>query len=359
MIAGPYCTRLLADCGAEVIKVEPTTGDPMRRMAPLRSGHSSYFAHLNSGKKSVTLDLKHPADHDKAIALIDASDVVVENFRPGVMQSLGLGYTTLAARNNKLVYCSISGFGQSGPQSRAPAYAPIVHAASGFDLVQLQYQDELTRPEKSGVFVADILAGTYAFGAVQTGLLGSLRHGSSQFIDLALFDSMINLLVYECQQEQFAQDQPRLLYTPTRTTDGFVIVTPITQKNFEAMAHAMGHPDWITDPAFAQLEVRRNNWGHLTGLIEHWTSQRSARQCEELMLAAGVPCSRYQTLAQAMDSDQSRHRGLMASVHDAAGALRVPNPPFQFSDGSVRVGASAPALGEHTDAVLAAMACRQ
>jgi len=136
MIAGPYCARLLADCGAEALKIEEPHGDHMRERPPLRNGHSAYFGHLNAGKKSIVLDLKDAGDHRRAIELAAASDVVLENFRPGVMARLRLDYGALCAIKPDLVYCSISGFGQSGPRAQQPAYAPIIHAASGFDHTQ-------------------------------------------------------------------------------------------------------------------------------------------------------------------------------------------------------------------------------
>ena len=192
IIAGPYCTRLLSDCGAEVIKIESELGDYIRSAKPMSDGVSSYFGHLNCGKKSVILDLRSEDGHKSVLDLVASADVVVENFRPGVMERLGLNYSRLAVDHPDLIYCSISGFGQNGPRAADPAYAPIVHAASGYDLAQLDYQDELTRPEKGGIFNADVLAGTFSFGAIQTALLKRERLGGGQFIDVALMDSMIN-----------------------------------------------------------------------------------------------------------------------------------------------------------------------
>ena len=297
MIAGPYCTRLLADCGAEVLKIEEPHGDHMRMRPPMRAGHSTYFGHLNAGKKSVVLDLKSTDGRDAAQRLVAASDVVVENFRPGVMKRLGLDYAALAAAKPDLVYCSISGFGQTGPRAAQPAYAPVVHAASGFDHTQFIYQDDQEKPAKTGIFVADVLAAVYAFGAVQTALIGRLRHGTGQFIDVALMDSMINLLVFECQEAQFPEKSRRPLYVPMRARDGFVIVAPVNQRNFEQLADAVGHPEWKADPQLAA-------------------------------------------------------RGSLATVTDDAGAFLVPNPPFQFADSSVGVAPTVPALGSHTEAVL-------
>lgn len=353
VIAGPYCTRLLADCGAEVIKIETEAGDQMRIIPPISDGASTYFAHLNCGKKSVVLDLRSEAGRSAALKLVASADVVVENFRPGVMDRLGLKYDTLAAGRTDLVYCAISGFGQTGPRSREPAYAPMIHAASGLDLAQMSYQDGRTTPDKSGVFTADVMAALFAFGAIQTALLGRERHGTGQFIDVAMMDAMINLLIYETQTAQFPDGPARPLFTPTRTTDGFIIIVPIGQRIFEDMADAMGHPEWKTDPRFVDGLVRRTNWPALIDAIESWTSQRTAHGAEAELTAAGIPCSRYRTVSEAMADPQTLSRGLMAHIPDGDGGFQVPNPPFKFSDGTIGVVPSSPKLGEHTEELLA------
>lgn len=355
VIAGPYCTRLLADCGAEVIKIETEAGDQIRIVPPISDGASTYFAHLNCGKKSVVLDLRGEAGRQAALQLVASADVVVENFRPGVMARLGLEYNTLAAGRTDLVYCAISGFGQTGPRSREPAYAPIIHAGSGLDLAQMSYQDELTKPEKSGIFTADVMAALFAFGAIQTALLGRERHGTGQFIDVAMMDAMINLLIYETQTAQFPDCPPRPLFTPTRTTDGFIIIVPIGQRIFEDMADAMGHSEWKSDPRFVDGPERRTQWLALIDVIESWTSQRTSREAEAALTEAGVPCSRYRTVSEAMADPQTLSRGLMAHVPDGDGGFQVPNPPFKFSDGTIGVTPSSPKLGEHTDEILAAL----
>ncbi len=359
MIAGPYCTRLLADCGAEVLKVEEPHGDHMRSRPPLRDGHSAYFGHLNAGKKSVALDLKSAEGRAAAQQLVAASDVVVENFRPGVMKRLGLDHASLAVAKPDLIYCAISGFGQTGPRAGQPAYAPVVHAASGFDHTQFTYQDGQDKPAKTGIFVADVLAAVYAFGAIQTALIGRLRHGNGQFIDVALMDSMINLLVFECQEAQFPSKGRRPLYVPMRASDGFVIVAPVNQRNFEQLADAVGCPEWKADPRFATVAARTAHWDALMAAIETWTSPRPARQCEDLLMAAGVPCSRYLSVAEAMADPQLVARGSLATVNDGAGSFLVPNPPFRFGDGSVGVAPDVPALGADNESMLEKVSGRE
>jgi CoA:oxalate CoA-transferase len=352
MLAGPYCTRLLADCGADVIKIEPAAGDAVRNFPPIVEGNSAYFAQLNCGKKSIVLDLANDEGKRAALDLAAGADVVVENFRPGVINRLGLGYETLSATNTELVYCSISGFGQTGPRAQDPAYAPIVHAASGFDQAQMDIQADGGPPNKCGIFTADILAAVYAFGAIQSALLGRARHGGGQFIDVALMDAMINLLIYDAQVAQNSSETPRTVYAPSPASDGFVVITPVSQKNFQQMADAMDHPEWKTDARFAEMRARRQNWDALVTLMAEWTVARPAAECESILAAAGVPCSRYKTIADAMSDPQSIDRGLMTRVSDADGGYLVPNPPFRFADGSVGITPKAPRLGEHTEEIL-------
>jgi crotonobetainyl-CoA:carnitine CoA-transferase CaiB-like acyl-CoA transferase len=176
-----------------------------------------------------------------------------------------------------------------------------------------------------------------------------------QFIDVALMDSIINLLIYECQMAQFPDLPPRILYGPSRAKDGFVIVTPIGQRIFEDMADAMGHPEWKTDPRFVTGPDRREHWADVVAAMESWTCTRNARHCEEQLVAAGVPCSRYRTVGEAMNDPQSQARGLMATVNDGEGGFQVPNPPFKFADGTIGVVPSPPKLGEHNEEVLAGL----
>lgn len=350
MISGPYCTRLLADMGAEVIKVEPPDGDLMRQRQPLREGpegrHSAYFGNLNAGKRSLCVDLRREPGRDLVRALAERSDVVVENFRPGVIARMGLDYAALAARNPELVWCSISGFGQAGPESGRPAYAMIVHAMSGFDLANLSYQEGLDRPPSTGIFIADVLSGTHAFGAICAALARRAMGGSGEFIDLAMMDAMLGLLPYETAEAQFPGTKKRFLYRPTRARDGFIVLAPISQGNFEDMARAAGHADWIADPLFATNAARERNWDALMEALDDWAADKSALDCERAMAAGGVPCSRYLTVSEAMATPYAAERGSFSTVRDGAGEFRATHAPFRMTRaGEVRQSA-VPALGE-------------
>ncbi len=352
MMAGPKCTRLLADVGAEVIKIEPPEGDHMRSRPPLRNGRSTYFGQLNCGKRSLVLDLKRREAVDIVHKLVPHADIVVENFRPGVMKRLGLDYATLSALNPRLIFCSISGFGQSGPGADRPAYAPVIHAASGYERAHWSYQDGQERPAKSGIFIADVLGGIYAFSAIQTALYHRERTNLGQFIDVSLMDSMFNLLVYEVQEAQFPSDRRRPLYQPLRAADGHVIVAPVSQNNFENLCDAIARPEWKTDHRFATVRAREQHWDELMGLVEQWTMERSAEECEVTLMRAGIPCSRYLSVREAMGDPHYAARGSFARIDDGSGPFLVPNPPFRMAPARAAARASVPRLGEHSRAVL-------
>jgi crotonobetainyl-CoA:carnitine CoA-transferase CaiB-like acyl-CoA transferase len=198
-IAGPHCTRMLADTGAEVIKIETAEGETMRTRPPLRNHCSTAFGQLNVGKHSVVLDLKSPGGVEAIRRLAASSDVLVENFRPGVMKRLKLDYDSLRALNPKLIYCSISGYGQSGPSAELPAYAPVIHAASGYEMAHLAYQPGRTRPDYCGIYHADVLTGVYAFGAIGAALHQRHTTGKGQHIDVSMLESMLSLTLNEMQ----------------------------------------------------------------------------------------------------------------------------------------------------------------
>ncbi|MDB5819557.1 MAG: carnitine dehydratase [Rhizobacter sp.] len=352
MMSGPYCTRLMADLGAEVIKVEPPEGDHIRMRPPNRDGRSAYFAQLNCGKKSLSLDLKKPEAVSVIDALVAKCDVLVENYRPGVMKRLGLDYERLSALNPKLVYCSISGFGQEGSWSGRSAYAPVLHAASGYDIANLAYQDGIERPLKNGIFVADVLGGALGFGAIQAALYRAERTGQGDQVDLALMDAMLGMLVYECQEAQFPAERRRPLYQPTKARDGFLLIAPVSQINFEAMCRGVGHPEWIVDARFAHTHQREHHWGELMTLLDDWAADRSAEDCEATLGAAGVPCSRYFSIGEAMQMPPIVERRVMQTIDDGAGPLKVPNPAFRFSNSLAQARDGVPTLGGDANQLL-------
>ena len=335
MMAGPYCTRQLADLGAEIIKIEAPGGEQNRRAAPIRDGESAVYGHLNCGKHSLAVDLKSPEGHQIALDLARHCDVVVENARPGVMTRLGLDHAAIREVRPDVVYCSISGFGQTGPDAQNPAYAPVVQAASGYEMATLDQQPEMTRPGFVGVFLADVMAAVQAFGAINAALFARERSGAGRYIDVSLMESVIWLLVYEIQLAQNPRDTPRGYYRPVRASDSFVMVAPGGQLTFESMARAMDAPEWIDDPRFLTHPDRNRNYADLMALVEEWTSTRTAAECERILMAGKVPCARYREVHELFDDPQLVHREAFTTVSDVAGSFRVPNPPFAMGDTAV------------------------
>jgi CoA:oxalate CoA-transferase len=352
MLAGPYCARMLADVGAEVIKIEPPEGDDMRLRAPLRSGHSAYFGQLNAGKRSITLDLKTPEAIAIVHGLVAKADVVVENFRPGVMERLGLGEKTLRQINPRLVYCSISGYGQTGPAAGRPAYAMMVHAASGFDRTLMRYAGDRDRPAPGAVFVADVLGAIFGFSAIQTALVQRSRTGVGQYIDVALMDCMTNLLVYELQEAQFPVATPRPVYAAVKAQDGDLLIAPITERNFSALCEATGLAPLRNDERFATLPSRNRNWQAMMDVVEGWTRERTVAECVRALDRAGVPCSAYADPGETLTDAHLIERGLFQRVSDGAGQFTGINPPWRMSGTRAELGAHVPAVGEHTQDIL-------
>ena len=354
-IAGPHCSRLLADMGAEVIKIEAPEGDMMRTRPPLRAGASTAFGQLNAGTKSVVLDLKSAAAQDAVRALVAGADILLENFRPGVMKRLNLDYDSLAPLNPRLIYCAISGYGQSGPSSQLPAYAPVIHAAAGYDLTHLAYQEGRTRPDYCGIFVADIASGAYAFGAIATALHQRHLTGQGQFVDVSMLETMLGFTLSEVQAAQFeVPPMGRPMFGPLACADGYLMVAVASEKTFQSLCEAAGHPEWITYTLFEYYVALLFNLGDFMTLAEAWSGALTVAQCQAIFDAHGVPCSPYRTVAQALADPQIAHRDALAEVHDAGGSFRIMNPPFRFSQADTRTGERSPALGEHTEAVLRA-----
>lgn len=342
----------MADLGADVIKVESRAGDLTRSRPPLRDGKSSYYASLNCGKRSIVLDLKSPQAREVIYGLAKQSDVVVENFRPGVMKRLGLDYETLKAINPRIVYCSISGFGQSKNGDGKGAYAPTLHAMSGFDNALRAYQDNGDRPPNTGIFVADVLGGSLAFGGIQAALVQRQRTGRGDYVDLSLLDSMISLLVCEVQEAQFPDQPLHFVYKPTRARDGYLVVAPTTQENFAALCRASGHPEWLEDPRFATGRARQSHWDEFLAQLELWARQHTAEECEHILNGHQVPCSRYLDITETVNLPEVRERGTMYDLDDGSGSFQVAGPPFRFTEGNAAPRAHIPSLGADGPAVL-------
>jgi len=351
-LAGPYCTRLMADLGAEIIKVEPPGGDFLRNAPPYRDGQSAYFAHMNCGKKSIVLNLKSKKGRQAILELIHTVDVVLENFRPGVMARLGLDYPTLSALRPELVYCAISGYGQIGPSSQRPAFAPIIHAASGHDLIMMNYQGDAAQPPPTRSTTADILGATHALGAINAALVQRLNTGQGQQIDVAMMDAMHNMLAYEYQAAQLEAPEQPIIFSPLRTLDGFVMVAPVSAANFAGLVEAAEQPDLLKDPRFAEPSARVKNWAELLAEIGHWSRALTTDACEAAILTAGCPCTRYLEIHESMSEPQIAARGAAVEITDRGETFLIANCPAQFGNGSVGAKPWIADLGQHTAEIL-------
>jgi crotonobetainyl-CoA:carnitine CoA-transferase CaiB-like acyl-CoA transferase len=353
VMAGPVCTRLLADMGAEVIKIEPPEGDHARTRPPIRDGQSAHFAHLNCGKKSVDLDLKKPDGKAAAIALCLKADVVVENWRPGVADRLGLGYDALSALKPDIVYCAISGYGRTGPNAHLPAFASIVEARSGFSLAQMAL-DGADRPQNSGIMLGDTLSGVWAFSGIQTALVQRERTGKGALVDVAMHDCMLFSLVYEVHEAQFGKSIRRV-HVPVRTRDGYMQVPPITERNYVDLCNATGHLEWLEDTRFNTVQGRNVNWFELLALVESWTSRHTSAECEAILSRAGVPHATFRTAAEAMDDPHAAARGSIAAIDYAGGSYRLPNAGFRMPGHDIDARNYVPAFGADSAEVLGSL----
>ncbi|WP_165818561.1 CaiB/BaiF CoA transferase family protein [Frankia canadensis] len=354
MMSGPMATRLFADLGADVVKIErPPRGDHNRGRTPVYGDSSRFFTQLNAGKRSVALNLSDPADAELGHALARRADVVIENNRPGVMARLGFGYETIRQANPGVVYCSISGYGQDTSAAGRAAYAPNIHASCGYDLANLGYQDDQTRPANTAIFLADALAAIYACTAIQAALLARHRTGEGQFIDLALFDVMLGMMTFEMQAAQIPEAPPRSVYVPLTATDGFVSVAPVSQDMFLGLTRALGRPELGDDERFRTAPLRERHWNELMDILRAWAATRTSAECLQTLLAHGVAAAPFRTPKEVMADPYLAERGVLSPQTDAGGDYYIFNPPYTFADGSVHARGPAPVYGADRDGVRA------
>lgn len=351
VIAGSYCTRMMADLGADVLKVEGLSGEILRHAGPMRGKTSALFSAMNSGKRCLSLDLKQDRAVEICRGLVKTHDVVVENFSPGVMQRLGLEYEKLQQLNEQLIMCSVSGYGQTGPEAWRPAYAPIVQATSGFEYVYLRSQVGQTKPLNMGLPIGDTGASQQAFGAIMAALYHREKTGRGQYIDIAMQDILLANM-HKDFQTAFLGDMNDRHYGPLETTDGFVIVVPLNQHHFEALVGIIGKPDMLNDERFKTTTARVHNYDFLQGEIEQWTRNHSCDQCIDAFESHNLPCARYRHVRDLDGDPQLLHRGMLTEIEDAEGPLKVPNTAFLFSETHATVGRHVPRLGEHNHEVL-------
>jgi CoA:oxalate CoA-transferase len=360
VLAGPYCTALLADLGAEIIKLEPPAGDDYRHIGPFQGGESALFTLNNRGKKSLVLDLKEPADLALARAIAARVDVVVENFRPGVAERLGLGAETLRAANPRLVYCSISGFGQDGPFRDLPAYDLVVQAMSG---LMAATGEEGGAPLRAGESVADLIAGLFASWSILAALVQRHATGAGATLDVAMYDALFSMLTTSHALHLYGGALPprvgnrHPLSTPFgcfATKDGQVVIAVLNGRQFQRLSALIGRPELACDPRFASDESRTRHEPEIRAAIEAWSTRLATEEAVAALGAEGLPTAPIWDIAQAIASDHAAARGLVTELpHPVLGRAPVVGQPVRF-DGAKPVAAKpAPRLGGDRNAVLA------
>lgn len=354
VLAGPYCTALLADLGAEVIKLEPPAGDDYRHVGPFKDGQSALFTLNNRGKQSLVLDLKDSADLATARAIAAKVDVVVENFRPGVAARLGMGADDLRAANPRLVYCSISGFGQDGPFRDLPAYDLVVQAMSG---LMAGTGEEGGAPLKTGESVADLIAGLFASWSIMAALVERNSTGKGATLDVAMYDALFSMLTTSHALNLYAGKLPQRvgnrhpLSTPFgcfATRDGQVVIAVLSGKQFAALAGLICAADAADDPRFASDESRTEHEPALKALIEAWSRKLTTEEAVAALAGVGLPAAPIWDIAQATDSEHAKARGLVSVLGNNA----VVGQPVRFDGAKPLASTPAPGLGGDRAAIL-------
>ena len=375
VLAGPWATQNLADLGAEVIKVErPGHGDDTRKWGPpfLRdrdgreTSDAAYYLACNRGKKSITLDFTRPEGRALARRLAAAADVLVENFKVGDLARHGLDYATLSRENPRLVYCSITGFGQDGPYRDRPGYDFMVQGLGGLMSVTGE-RDELPGggPQKVGVAVSDLFTGMYATTAILAALLERGRSGRGQAIDMALLDVQVAMLANLSSSYFVSGQAPGRMgnahmnivpYHVFRAADAFLIVAVGNDGQFAGFCRVLGVPEWASDPRFSTNPQRVRHRDLLVGMITARLAARPAAEWLAGLEAAGVPCGPINDLDQVFADPQVLHRGMRVKApHPAAGEVAMVANPIKFSGTPIVHDRAPPLLGEHTEEVLTGM----
>ena len=366
VLAGPFACHQLAHLGADVIKVEARTGGDLARQlgadTGLNKAHMGVsFLAQNPGKRSITLDLKHPKGKQAFLRLVRTADVLVENFRPGVMDRLGLGHAALMKERPKLVYCAISGFGQDGPLRDLPAYDQIIQGMSG--IMSITGAPE-NAPLRVGYPVADTIGGLTAAMAVAAALADRQRT-QGVFIDVSMLEAVMatmgwavsNFLIAGREPQPLGNDNVTASPSGTfRTGDGLLNIAANKQEQWEAVCQVLGHPEWTGDPRFIDRHARLLHRQALTQLIEAAMSTASADEWWRRLIDAGVPAGPVYSVAQALAHPQVAQRGMVAQFDDVPGVgrdIRLLRTGFKLDGAAPAVDAPPPRLGEHTQALLA------
>ena len=360
VLAGPTAAMLLADLGADVIKVEPPGYGDLSRLAQFRKGGlNSTFVNGNRGKRSIQIDLGTNAGRDVGMRLLAGADVAVQNMRPGVVDRLGLGYAAVSAANPDIVYCSMSGYGQSGPYADRAAYDPIIQAVSGY--VDLQVNPEAPIPDLVRNGVIDKASGWMAALAIVSALFARDRGAGGQHIDLSMLDTAVQFLwpdggMADTLIDEDAGDGRRLstMYRLTPCADGYIVYFVVSDKQHHGLYRALGRPEWVDDPVWATREGRHGRFEELGAMLEQEFARWKVADLTPRMHANSVPCGEVAAVDELHTDPQIVHnQTLVEWDHPTAGRIRQPRPAPRFSATQPTFKASAPLLNEHAEEILA------
>jgi CoA:oxalate CoA-transferase len=360
VLAGPYASMILADLGADVIKIElPGKGDEARGFGPFQNGESAYFTSVNRGKKSVTVDLHAPAGQRLARDLAGKCDVLIENFRPGSMKRFALGYDELHARYPRLVYASVSGFGQTGPYSERPAYDVIIQAMGGLASITGAPGGE---PVRVGSSIGDLSAALFSVIGILAAVARAHKTGQGQQVDVSMLDCQVAMLENAISRYYVTGEVPAPLgsrhpsITPFqffRAADGHVVVAAGNDSLWSRLCGALGVTELANDQRFATNALRTENQAELERSLEVVFATRSVQDWCQVLEAAGVPCGPIHNVKQVVEDPQVQARQMIVElIHPRAGKQAQPNSPLKFSDTPVVLSCPAPLLGEHTVDIL-------
>jgi formyl-CoA transferase/CoA:oxalate CoA-transferase len=362
ILSGPFCTMMLGDMGATVVKVEPPPrGDDTRLWGPpFINGISTYFLSINRNKRSIGLNLKSPQGQEVLWKLVDRADVLVENFRPGVLDKLGFGFDAVAARNPRLIYASISGYGQTGPYRNRPGYDVVAQGESG--IVDLTGEPD-RQPVKVGASIADIVAGLYAYQGILLAMLARHRTGKGQRVDIALLDGLISTLTYQAESYFATGKSPKRLgtrhpsivpYETFETSDGFVNIGAANEKQWQNLCRALDVADLAFDPRFNTMAGRISNYGELRAILDTKLRKLTRAEAFELLAKYELPVGPINTVAEVLEDPHIHAREMVQELtHPEYGPLRYIGIPVKLSDTPGALQGPPPRFGEHNRNVLA------
>ncbi len=359
VLAGPFTTMTLGDLGAEVIKVEPFGGDEARGFGPFKEEVSGYFENVNRGKKSIAIDLKHPAGRDILLGLIKKSDVLVENFRPGVMKKLGMDYGTLRPQFPGLIYAACSGFGQTGPYARRGAYDMIIQGMGG--IVSITGEPDRP-PVRVGVSIGDIAAALYSCIGILTALYTRTQTGTGQMVDIGMLDCQVALLENAIARFDMTGTVPEPLgarhpsitpFQAVETRDGWIMIAAGNNVLWRRFCEVIGREDLVDDERFRDNNLRTEHHAELNTILSEVFKKQITEVWLEMLDSADIPCGPIQNIQQVVEDPQVLARDMIVRIlHPIAGPLRMAGSPLKLSDTPPEITRHAPTLGEHTDQIL-------